>query len=65
MDTGRKLNIHKTFRIGPRRLLNVLCTVNLRFASRWSMHVLQNRVNTNMFEMKFKVSHPAPVNARN
>ena len=27
IDTGRKLNVHKTFR---RRLLNVLCTFNLR-----------------------------------
>ena len=29
-DTGRKLNVHKTFRRRPGRLLNVLCTVNLR-----------------------------------
>ena len=27
VDIGRKLNVHKTFR---RRLLNVLCTFNLR-----------------------------------
>ena len=27
VDTGRKLNVHKTFR---RRLLNLLCTFNLR-----------------------------------
>ena len=30
VDTGRKLNVHKTFRRRPRRLLNVLCTFNLR-----------------------------------
>ena len=30
VDTGRKLNVHKTFRKRPRRLLNVLCTFNLR-----------------------------------
>ena len=30
VDTGRKLNVHKTFRIRPGRLLNVLCTFNLR-----------------------------------
>ena len=30
VDTGHKLNIHKTFRIRPGRLLNVLCTFNLR-----------------------------------
>ena len=30
VDTGRKLNVHKTFRRCPGRLLNVLCTFNLR-----------------------------------
>ena len=30
VDTGRKLNVHKTFRRRPERLLNVLCTFNLR-----------------------------------
>ena len=30
VDTGRKLNVHKTFRRRPRRLLNVLYTFNLR-----------------------------------
>ena len=30
VDTGRKLNADKTFRILPRRLLNVLCMFNLR-----------------------------------
>ena len=30
VDTGRKLNVHKTFRRRPGRLLNVLCTFNLR-----------------------------------
>ena len=30
LDTGRKLNVHKTFRRSPGRLLNVLCTFNLR-----------------------------------
>ena len=30
VDTGRKLNVHKTFRNRPGRLLNVLCTFNLR-----------------------------------
>ena len=33
VDTGRKLNVHKTFRRRPRRLLNVLCMFNLRPAS--------------------------------
>ena len=30
VDTRRKLNVHKTFRRHPGRLLNVLCTFNLR-----------------------------------
>ena len=30
LDTGRKLNVHKTFRRRPRRLLNVSCAFNLR-----------------------------------
>ena len=30
VDIGRKLNAQKTFRRRPGRLLNVLCTFNLR-----------------------------------
>ena len=30
MDTGRKLNVHKTFSRRPGRLLNLLCMFNLR-----------------------------------
>ena len=30
VDTGRKLNVHKTFRRRLGRLLNVLCTFSLR-----------------------------------
>ena len=30
IDTGRKLNVYKTFRRRPGRLLNALCTFNLR-----------------------------------
>ena len=33
IDTGRKLNVHKTFRRRPGRLLNVLCTFSLRSVS--------------------------------
>ena len=33
VDTGRKVNVHKTFRGRPGRVLNVLCTFNLRSAS--------------------------------
>ena len=31
--TGRKLNVHKTFRRCPRHLLTVLCTFSLRHVS--------------------------------
>ena len=37
VDTGRKLNVHKTFRRRPGRLLNVLCTFNLRPVSTGSV----------------------------
>ena len=30
VDTGRKSNVHKTFRRRPGRLLSILCTFNLR-----------------------------------
>ena len=30
VDTGRKLNVHKTLRRRPGSLLNVLCTFKLR-----------------------------------
>ena len=30
VDTGRKFNVHKTFRRRPGHLLNILCTFNLR-----------------------------------
>ena len=33
VDTRRKLNVHKTFRRRPGRLLNVFCTFNLRLVS--------------------------------
>ena len=33
VDTGGKLNVYKKFRRRPGRLLNVLCTFNLRSVS--------------------------------
>ena len=30
VDTGHQMNVHKTFKRRPGRLLNVLCTFNLR-----------------------------------
>ena len=34
LDTGRKLNVHKTFRRRPGHLLNVFCMFNIRSVSR-------------------------------
>ena len=39
VDTGRKLYVHKTFRGPPGRLLNLLCTFNLRPVSTGFMAV--------------------------
>ena len=48
VDTGRKLNVHKTFRRRPERLLNVLCTFNLRPVSTgFTFH--ESRKNSNLF----------------
>ena len=41
VDTGRKLNVHKSFRRRPRRLLNVLCTLDLRPVSTGLKTVLE------------------------
>ena len=36
LDRGRKLNVYKMFKIRVKRLLNILCTFNLRLVpSRW------------------------------
>ena len=37
VDTGRKMNVHKTFRRRPGRLLKVLCTFILRPVSTGSL----------------------------
>ena len=64
-DTGRKLNVHKTFRRRPGRLLNDLCTFNLRpvSAGHPAMFGGQRRCDSGdtMFlvaeEEKFRCSH--------
>ena len=43
IDTGRKLNVHKTFRRRPGRLLNVLCTFNLRSVSTGDLEVMGSK----------------------
>ena len=42
VDTGCKLNVHKTFRRRPGRLLNVLCTFNLRPMSTGQLKSMKN-----------------------
>ena len=44
VDTGRKLNVHKTFRRRPRRVLNVLRTFNLRPVPTGYINVLDPRL---------------------
>ena len=44
VDTGCKLNVHQTFRRRPGRLLNILCTFNLRPMSTGQFHIyFQNK----------------------
>ena len=49
--TGRKLNVHKAFRRRPGRLLNVLCTFNLRPVStgKWVELSSINRFRPSIF----------------
>ena len=47
VDTGRKLNVHKTFRRRPRRLLNVLCMFNLRPVSTGMYAILKQTEEKN------------------
>ena len=44
LDTGRKLNVHKTFRRRPRPLLNVLFTFNLRPVPRGYMSLFDKDI---------------------
>ena len=45
VETGRKLNVHKTFGIRPGGLLKVLCTFNLRPVSTGKLYKLQKLHN--------------------
>ena len=70
VDTGRKLNVNKAFRRRPGRLLNVLCTFNLRPVSTGVAHavtgvtgVLQNSsYNILMQTASFTVRNPKVYN---
>ena len=45
VDTGRKLNVHKTFKRRPEHLLNVLCSFNLRPVSTGLLDSLKKYFN--------------------
>ena len=49
LDTGRKLNIKKTFKRRPGRLLNVLCTLNLRPVTRGHSYTFLHLRNFNSY----------------
>ena len=55
VDTERKLNVHKTFRRRPGRLLNVLCTFNLRPVSTGSN--IFNNIKRMCFPVNFVNFH--------
>ena len=65
-DTGRKLNVHKAFRKRPQRLLNVLCTFNLRPVSTGMQRIiftsrrLQLRSNTIIMYSDTSWRHKSP-----
>ena len=68
VDTGRKLNVHKTFRKRPRRLLNVFRTFELRPVTTGLALMLQNRLYPFQLFMRFKnvrSSQPSAVTAYN
>ena len=52
VDTVRKLNVHKTFRRLSGRLLNVLCTFNLRPVSTGMGGVLSSSIVSERLKMR-------------
>ena len=57
VDAGRKLNIHKTFRRRPGRLLNVLCTFKLRPVSTGILLQVLSRLQVSCFAYKFVICY--------
>ena len=53
VGTGRKSNLHKTFRRCPGRLLNVLCMFNLRLVSTGWGNYLRKQFFTSKFIILF------------
>ena len=52
LDKGRKLNVRKTFRGRHGRLLNVLCTLNLRPVSRGILISFKRLIKIQNFQGK-------------
>ena len=52
VEIGRKLKVHKTFRSRPGRLLNILCTFNLRPVST-GLYFSKPCKNSNLWKYKF------------
>ena len=52
LDTGHKLNVHKTFRTRLARLLNVFCTFNLGPVSRGNVLMLSSDVERDHWHCK-------------
>ena len=52
VNTGLKLNVHKTFRRCPERLLNVLCAFNLRPVSTGLSTILKTLTYSRLFKRK-------------
>ena len=53
MDTGRKLNVQKTYRRRPGSLLNVLCTFNLRPVSTENLLSLGGYITRAVLQIRF------------
>ena len=55
VDTGRKLDVHKTFRRRPGRLLNVLCMFNLRPVSTVKLVCFKERLKLYNLQKHIKI----------
>ena len=56
VGTGRKLSVHKTFRRHPGRLLNVLCTFNLRPVSSGYVVIIKKSFDVQLqYHSQFKI----------
>ena len=65
IDTGRKLNVHKTFRRRPGRLLNVLFTFSLHPVSTGNFIVIARRHGRSAVNLLHLLRTPLPKNTSN